>query len=139
KAQNKPIIVLTAHTGNWDLLAAYAIAKGFSVSTIARKARYPALQHLLELIRGSYGIHTIWRESPSSTRQIIRCLKTKGILAALIDQDIDADSTSVPFFSIPARYPAGLIELAAKSEAPIVAAFIFRQSFLRYKIYLHPL
>jgi KDO2-lipid IV(A) lauroyltransferase len=139
KEAGSPILVLTAHTGNWDLLAAYAIKKGFKVATIAREARNPKLQGLLSKIRDSYGIKTIWKDSPKSTLQILRCLKPGGLIAALIDQDIESESIHVPFFNMPAKYPIGLIKLGKKSNAQLVAAFIFRQGIFNYKIYLNNL
>lgn len=137
KNGTKPIIVLSAHTGNWDLLAGYTIARGIKVSTIARRARNKYLQVLLEKIRSLYGIDTIWKEDKNSTRLIARCFKSNGVLAALIDQDISVDSEYVNFFGMPAKYPAGLIALAKKSNSHIIAAFIFRERNGRYKVYLH--
>lgn len=133
----KSIVVLTAHTSNWDLLAAYAINKGFKVATIARQARKKSLQRLLELIRGSYGIQTIWKENKDSTRQILKCLKSNSVLAALIDQDLQSEGIHIPFFSIPAKYPDSLIKLAKKNGSAIIVAFIFRESRFRYNIFLH--
>ena len=139
KTSQNGIVALSAHTGNWDLLAAYAIHKGFAVSTIGKKARFSKLQEILADIRKSYGIRTIWRENPDSGREIIKCLKNKGVVAALIDQDTRVKSLHAPFFSLPAVYPVSLVKLAKKSSYPILATFIFRVSSFKYKIFFHQL
>lgn len=133
----KATVVLTAHTGNWDLLAAYAIKRGYPLSTIGRKARSQTLQILLEKLRNAYGVKTIWREDPDSLKEIIGCLRNKGILAALIDQDTNVKSVHLPFFGMPAKYPVSLISMAQKNQADILTAFIFRTSARRFKIILN--
>jgi Kdo2-lipid IVA lauroyltransferase/acyltransferase len=39
-----PVIGLTAHLGNWDLLAAYVIRRGVPLATVGRKVRNRAMQ-----------------------------------------------------------------------------------------------
>ena len=47
-AQDRPLLVLSAHTGNWDLMAAFFIKHGFDVTTIGRRARNADFQAILE-------------------------------------------------------------------------------------------
>ncbi len=139
KKKGNSIIALTAHTGNWDLLAAYVIKRGFKLSTIARTARNKHLHKILVKIRDSYGINTIWKDSQTATREIIQALRSGAILAALIDQDLEDDGLYIPFFEIKAKYPAKLISLAKKNKSEIIAAFIFRTGMTKYRIFLHRL
>jgi KDO2-lipid IV(A) lauroyltransferase len=135
-ASERPIIALTAHTGNWDLLAAYVIARGVPLTTIGREARSPSAQLVLRSIREGYGIETIWRSDRSGLKRLIQCLKERRVVAALIDQDTRVDSISVPFFGTPAKTPVSLISLGMKANARFVTAFLFRTGWLRYTIFV---
>lgn len=135
----RPIIALTAHTGNWDLLAAYVISRGVQLTTIGREARNADLQGVLEWIREGYGIETIWRSDRSGLKRLIQCLKERRVVAALIDQDTRVDSTSVPFFGAPAKTPVALISLGKKVHARFVSAFLFRTGNLRYTLFIQEL
>jgi KDO2-lipid IV(A) lauroyltransferase len=131
----RPIIALTAHTGNWDLLAAYTIARGIPLSTVGREARNPNVQVALRSMREAYGINTIWRSDKSGIKRIIGCFKERRVMAALIDQDTRVDSVFVPFFNTPAKTPSALIDLGKRFNARFVSAFIIRTGGTRFEIH----
>jgi KDO2-lipid IV(A) lauroyltransferase len=132
----RPIVALTAHTGNWDLLAAYVIARGVEVTTIGREARNPVVQQLLEKIRDSYGVETIWRSDRSGLKRIVSCLREKRVLAALIDQDTRVESDYVPFFGTPAKTPSSLVALGKKFNARFVTAFLFQTGRSSFELFV---
>lgn len=132
--EDRPVIALTAHTGNWDLLAAYAIARGVPISTVGKEARNPHLQATLRSLRDAYGIETIWRSDRSGVKRIVSCFKEKRVLAALIDQDTRVDSSYIPFFGIPAKTPSALIDLGKRFNARFVSAFMVRTKGSRFEI-----
>ncbi len=132
----RPIVALTGHTGNWDLLAAWVIAQGIPLTTIGREARSASAQAVLRSIREGYGIETIWRSDRSGLKRLISCLQHRRILAALIDQDTRVDSISVPFFGSPAKTPVSLITLGQKMNARFVTAFLFRTGWLRFSVFV---
>jgi len=132
----RPIVALTAHTGNWDLLAAWVISRGIPLTTIGREARKPSAQAILRSIREGYGIETIWRSDRSGLKRLIACLKERRVLAALIDQDTRVESVSIPFFGAPAKTPVSLITLGRKMNARFVTAFLFRTGWLRFSVFI---
>lgn len=123
---SRPVIALTGHVGNWDLLAAYVIARGVRVATVGREARNPHLQVILKAMRDAYGIETIWRSDRDGIKRIVQCLKERNVMAALIDQDTRVDSCYVPFFGTPAKTPSALIDLGIRYNARFVSAFMVR-------------
>jgi len=133
------IVALTAHTGNWDLLAAYMVANRIPISAVGREARNPTLQRLLRDLRGRYQIETIWRADRAGIRAIVERLAVGQVVAALIDQDTRVTSQIVPFFGVAARTPSSLVELALRHNAHLVSAFIVRTSPGRFKIIVEPL
>ncbi|MCO6431719.1 MAG: hypothetical protein J5J00_12750 [Deltaproteobacteria bacterium] len=135
-SEKRPIVTLTGHLGNWDLLAAYIIASGIAVTTIGREARSHSLQAILADIRATYGIKTIWRSNSSGVKEIVSDLKSGRVVAALIDQDTDVSSSLIPFFGVPVRCPSGLVAIGKKMDAIITTAFITRGSDSRYKVHV---
>lgn len=135
----RPVITLTAHTGNWDLMGAYFLRRGLPIVTIGKRAKSAVLHSLLEQIRASYGILTVWRNDPSETRDLVRHLKEKRIIAALIDQDTRVKSAMIPFMGYPARHPVSLITLGKRLKADFVASFIVRTGPYSFSIAFTPL
>ncbi len=131
-------VVVTGHIGNWELLAAYFAWRGEKVAAIARRVYAPGLNELLVDFRARQGVETILRESSHSTRQILRALKSKALLAMLIDQDTHAASVSVPFFGHMARTPAAAAALAIRRNLPAAAAFIQRRPQGGHRITVSP-
>lgn len=131
----RPIIALTAHTGNWDLLAAYTIARGIPLSTVGKEARNPDVQVALRSMREAYGIDTIWRSDKSGIKRIVGCFKERRVMAALIDQDTRVDSVFVPFFNTPAKTPSALVDLGKRFNARFVSAFIIRTGGTHFEIH----
>jgi len=134
--EDRPLMALTGHTGNWDLLAAYCIARGVPISTVGKEARNPHLQATLKYLRDSYGIETIWRSDKSGVKRIVGCFKERRVMAALIDQDTRVESLQIPFFGIPAKTPSALIELGKRFNARFVSAFIVRTKGTHFKIFI---
>ena len=134
---NKPTIVLTAHTGNWELLAAYFIKKGFKIATAARKARFKIAQEMIEKIRSAYGIQTIWRCGNQGAKEILDVIKNKHLMAGLIDQHTRVTSIPSTFFGHEVKVPSSLIKIAKKNDANIIIAFNFRKDLTHYDFYLH--
>lgn len=131
-------VVVTGHIGNWELLAAYFAWKGLPVAAIARRIYAGQLNQLLVDFRQRQGVETILRESPHSTRQILRALKSNALLAMLIDQDTHTPSVSVPFFGRLARTPAAAAALAIRRNLPVAAVFIQRRPEGGHRITISP-
>ena len=127
RALNRGGIVITGHIGNWELLGAYFARLGIPIAAIARRINDSRLNQLLVDFRASNGVRTILRESPMSSREILKILNQRGILALIIDQDIVAPSVSVPFFGRPARTPAAAAALAIRRALPIIPVFTQRR------------
>jgi KDO2-lipid IV(A) lauroyltransferase len=120
-------IVITGHIGNWELLGGYFARQGLKIAAVARRINDSRLNQLLVDFRARNGMRTILRESPMSSRQILKILNERGFLALIIDQDIKAPSVSVPFFGRLARTPAAAAALAVRRSLPIIPVFAQRR------------
>lgn len=127
RATRRPILILTGHCGNWELIAIPLSHGGLPPAAIARPADDPRIQDLIVSIRRRLGTSTIARGTRGAARQILEVLRSGGAIAMLIDQDTKVDGVWVPFFDRPAFTPVGPAELAIKQDMRVVPSFIERR------------
>lgn len=130
------IIIATGHLGNWEIMGAAAAQLGFSLNVIAREIHISGFNRMVIDLRSSAGIKTIVRNSESSAKQILSALRSNGMLAMLIDQDIAAEGEFVPFFGRQALTPTGAARLAKKTDSMLVAACCHRTGPGRFQLKL---
>jgi KDO2-lipid IV(A) lauroyltransferase len=137
-AENRGVVLFAGHCGNWEWLSASIALGGFDMSTIARDLYDPRINDFVVRSRARHGVTSIGRGSAGAAKEILQTLKRGAILAALIDQNIDAESADVPFFGIPAPTPTGPARLAARAGAMAIAAFIERRDGMQVVRYEEP-
>ena len=127
-AAGRPVLILTGHCGNWELLAALINCRGLAMRVVGRRLDEPDLQELLLAARRRFGTETIERGAPGSSRRLLRSLREGGALGMLIDQDTKVEGVWVDFFGRPAYTPVGAAKIAAKVGAAVVPSFIERRA-----------
>lgn len=127
KTAGRPILLLTGHCGNWEVIAVPARERGIPLAAIARAADDTRLQQIVKEIREHLGSITIERGTRKSARQLLEVLRGDGAIAMLIDQDTKVDGVWVPFFGRPAFTPVGPAEMALKQNMQVIPAFIERR------------
>ncbi|MCP4657253.1 MAG: lipid A biosynthesis acyltransferase [bacterium] len=139
RARGRPIVVMTAHCGNWELLSTVNESHGLGVAAIARQLDDPSLDGLAVELRRHLGSVTIARGSRGSSRELLRALRRRGALVLLIDQDIlSADGVWVPFFGRLARTPLAAANLALRLGAAVVPSFVERLGDGSHLVTFHP-
>ena len=124
--EGRGVILISAHLGNWELLAQRVVREGIDSVTIARANPNPYLGAWLARRRQAGGLGVIDRGDPSAARNILATLKRGAILGFLMDQDTRVQSTFVPFLGRPASTPVAPAQLALRRDVPVIAAFIER-------------
>lgn len=132
-ARNKGLISLTAHIGNWELLAGAMASLGFQGGVIARRIYYEPFNRWIVGLRSSVNVPTIYRDE--SPRALLKILKKGGIVGILPDQDIDSlKSIFVDFLGRPAYTPVAPAKLSLASGAPILPNFLLRSERGKYRL-----
>jgi KDO2-lipid IV(A) lauroyltransferase len=126
RAARRPILILTGHCGNWEILAAALNVRSLGMSVVARELEDPGLHEMLLALRSRFGTKTIVRGTPGAARALLSALRSGGALGMLIDQDTKVDGVFVPFFGVPAYTPVGAAELALRFDAAVLPTFIER-------------
>ncbi|MFH1754435.1 MAG: lysophospholipid acyltransferase family protein [Candidatus Latescibacterota bacterium] len=131
-AEGTGIIAITGHIGCWELLAAYLVSRGYSVSVVARNLRDAKWQEWVGTIRSSMGISIIDRDR--GARDMLESLRNKEVLGVLMDQHTRVSGYYVPFFNKAAHTPSGVARLASISGAKIVPMAIYMNSNYQHVI-----
>ncbi len=125
-------IILTAHLGNWELLAAGLALAGYKSNYIVRPVRSPRLDALLDRTRKGVGGKPIPRGA--SVKTALQCLRRNELLGILSDVDTKVDGVFVDFFGRPAFTPRGPVSIALRTGAALLPTFVIRQEDDTHKI-----
>ena len=130
----KGVIVISAHLGNWELLACAASALGFPMRVVANRIQDSRIDRLLYGSRLAAGVAMVFRDE--TIIRMLRCLRNKEILAILMDQDSHFDGVFVNHFNHLTYTARGPAILALASGAPIVPVFIARDDNGYHQVYV---
>lgn len=126
--ENKGAIILSAHFGNWELLAHYIALQGLPITVIARRVRMDGLEAFLRGIRKKNNVNVIYRDA--SAKEIIDLLRKKKFVGIMPDQDMDSVSgVFVDFFGKSAWTPSGAAVLSLLTGTSVVPCFIARKAY----------
>jgi len=131
RAKNRGVILMTAHFGNWELLAtAFAIISE-PITVLYRTLDNPLLDNLVYWVRASTG-NTLMHAN-HAMRSILRSLRDKRNVGLLIDQNWSRqEGCFVEFFNRPACTSSGLAFLALHKDVPILPAYLIRKDDGKY-------
>lgn len=125
-AEDKGVVYVTGHIGNWELMALCLARAGYPISTVAKSSYDPRFTRYIARARKRFGVEVIHRGDPGAPKAMLRALKRGRILGFLMDQDTDVPSVFVPFFGRPAHTPTGPALIALRTGAPSVVGTIRR-------------
>lgn len=136
-ALGRGVLLLTAHYGNWELLAAAHALTGFPLTVVARPLEPPVLDRLATRLREKSGVRVIpKRRAVAGVREALR---QGGMVGILLDQNASRrEGVFVPFFGEPASTSKSLALLALSSGAPVVPVFIHREAAGRHRVVIEP-
>lgn len=124
-ARGRGLLILCAHLGNWELLAARTARAGYPCAMVVKEVRNPRLNDWLLRSRTRYGNRVLPRQN--SFRDCLRLLKGNGILGFMLDQNmIRTEGVFVEFFGRPACTSPGLAYLSAQAGAPVIPVSCLR-------------
>lgn len=126
RAKGKGVALITAHCGNWDLLALAFGARVQEITVVARRQDNPHLNEVLERIRRAYGNRLFYKSS--ALRAMLGAFKRQEVVGMLIDQAVGADTgLLIEFLGRPAWATKLPAYIAKKAGTPMVPAFIHRE------------
>jgi len=131
-ARGRGVIAVTAHLGNWELLAAWSAQQGYPVKVIGAPALDSRFDQMIAKSRARAGYEQISRGK--DTRELIRSIRSGYSIGMLIDQDTKVEGVFVRFFGRPAHTAVGPVVLAQKYDMAIVPIFIIMKKDFTYHL-----
>jgi len=125
--KGKGVVVVSAHLGNWEMLAATTSRSGLPVTVVAREIEPEQVNRVLLDYRERSGVISVLRDHPEVGREVLNALRAGRVVGILIDQDTKKVKCDfVPFFGHLASTPVGAATLARVSGAPVFLGLSWR-------------
>ncbi len=111
------ILLLTAHFGNWELLAKTFSLKGYSGNVLARPLDNPYIEKILYGLRTNSGNKVIYNRE-NAIKSIMSALNKNEMVGFLPDENASKRiGVFVDFFGVKACTMPGMANIAAKTKA----------------------
>jgi KDO2-lipid IV(A) lauroyltransferase len=120
-AEGHGAIICGIHQGPAEIVLQAFAGRGQTYTAMVERVRPPQLAALLQRTREAYGNRFVY-PNLAGTRALLRTLRAGGLVAVLIDRDVLGNGIPATFSGREIRVPAGQIELATATGAPIVCA-----------------
>jgi len=131
----RPILALTGHFGNWEILSYVIGLFGTRAAVVARRLDNPYLDRFLGVFREKTGMRIL--DKNRDYDRIQQTLADGGRLGMVGDQDAGPRGVFVDFFGRPASTFKSIALLSLSYSAPILVLGAARVSVpLGYRIYL---
>lgn len=134
-----PLVGLSLHTGNWELLGAALRELGVPLSSFYEEAESPGATRVLRGLRGRLGVRLL-EPTLAGVRQGLRELR-EGRVVAVFGDEARAGRLMAPFFGRPPHTRGNLAvaaRLARATDAVIVVNQVLRLPGNRFRVVFHP-
>lgn len=136
-AEGRGILLLAAHYGNWELLAASHVLGGLPLSEVVRPLDHPLLDRMVGRLRERTGVEVIPKRR--GLRGVLDALRRGRMVGILMDQNASrGEGVFAPFFGVPASTSKAMAVISLRSGAPVLPVFIRRQPNGRHRVEVEP-
>jgi len=134
--KGKPIIFISAHFGNMEMLSTYINKNILTIHQVARQSNFEEIDEFIVKAREKSGSKIIFRDG--AVKKLVKALIKKEAISLIIDQSINSrEGTEVEFLGKKAYQTSTSSILARKFEATIIPIAIFNQDDYKYKIKIY--
>ena len=124
--KNKPVIFISGHFANYELMSMELTKKNIKLETIYRPLNNPFLNPFMEYLRKKYVCKNQIQKGIKGVRKAIEYLKNDYSVALMIDQRV-SEGEKINFFGKQAFTTTLPAQLAIKFNLGIVPVFIERK------------
>jgi KDO2-lipid IV(A) lauroyltransferase len=136
KKDNKPVIFISGHFNNFELMAMHIEKSGINLAAVYRPLNNKFLNFFMERIRKKYICKNQIKKGISGTRQLLNCFKNNISVALMIDQRVSQGIKS-NFFNHEALTTTIPVQFYKKYNCKIVPVYIERRNDINFKITIH--
>ena len=133
KIKKKPVIFISGHFNNFELMAMQIEKSGINTAAIYRPLNNIFLNKVMESIRVKYICKKQIKKGISGIRQMLECFKKDHSIAIMIDQRV-SEGIHSNLFGRPALTTTIPAQMVRKFGCDIVPVYIERINKLNYKM-----
>ncbi|HPA58951.1 MAG TPA: lysophospholipid acyltransferase family protein [Synergistales bacterium] len=136
-SRGKGAVILMAHFGSWELMAAWLARRGFPIYGIIKDPDDRDLAELIEKYRRNIGGRPISKQF--TLKEPVRRLRDGGMVVIAGDQNWGGNGAlRIPFFGKECKTPGGPAAFAIMAEVPLIPVAATRLGSFRYRIDIGP-
>jgi KDO2-lipid IV(A) lauroyltransferase len=134
-ARPGPILFVSGHIGNWEVLPALARTYGIKLASFYRAAANPTLDKIIVGLRQSVVGEAVpqFAKGAAGARAALAFLRDGGKLGMLVDQKMN-DGIPAPFFGHTAMTAPAASAFALRFRCPLVVTYVQRLGPLRCRV-----
>ena len=133
KKESKPVIFISGHFNNFELMAMQIDKAGIDLTTIYRPLNNIFLNLLIEIIRKKYICKKQIKKGIAGTKELLQNFKNGSSIALMIDQRV-TEGVICDFFGQKARTTTIPAQFVKKFNAKIVPVYIQRFDNNKFKL-----
>ena len=127
KRNKEPVIFVSGHFNNFELMAMHIEASGVNLAAIYRPLNNKFLNFIMEKIRKKYICQNQIKKGISGTKQLLSFFKNKTSIALMIDQRV-SEGIRTEFFKRKAYTTTIPAQFVKKFNCKVVPIYIERKS-----------
>ena len=131
--KNKPVIFISGHFANYELMSMEITKKGVKLATIYRPLNNYFLNPFMEYLRKKFVCKNQIKKGVSGVRDAIEYIKNDHSIALMVDQRL-SEGEKIDFFGEPASTTTLPAQLAIKFDLSIIPVFIERREDNNFRI-----
>jgi len=135
KNNNKPVVFISGHFNNFELMAMQIEKSGINLAAIYRPLNNMFLNQTMEKIRINYICNKQIKKGRSGTRQVLKSLKKGYSIALMIDQRV-TEGSKINFFGSLASTTTIPAQIIKKYKCDLVPIYIERRNNYYFKMYV---
>ena len=136
KSDKEPVIFISGHFNNFELMAMHIEKTGIDLAAVYRPLNNKFLNPLMEKIRRKYICKNQIKKGISGTKQLLKKFKQKTSIALMIDQRV-SEGIKSNFFNEKAFTTTIPAQFAKKFNSKIVPIYIERLKENNFKIKIY--
>lgn len=136
RQSGRPVLFISGHIGNWELLPVIANHLGMSLHLLYRPANNPVVDWLIGLLRKPYS-KGLYAKGSKGARAVIKAMQKGESVAMLVDQKTN-DAIAVPFFGHNAMTTTAVAQFVIKYNPIVLPTYCVRKEGARFEIHVDP-
>jgi KDO2-lipid IV(A) lauroyltransferase len=137
QAAGRGVVLASAHYANPEFAVQGLAAAGIKVFALVEPLQPPELGRLMRSLRAVHG-HEYQAVSFGAIKNAIAWLRGGGVVAILVDRDIQKRGVEIEFCGYPAKFPTGAVDLAMRTGSVLIPGWVRRTGGFRVHAAIGP-